>query len=825
MRVGNGTGGNTERVRRRRVVALVAALAALALLSGCTQDPEPGAQALPSRIELADVRLVRADDCDVLVEVAEERDAALRRQRERAEELIDVSGAMEDSGAGVDGAMPSSAEGAASAGDAPATTVVPTPSDDAVRSPANMDPANRDAAQSRASAPADETTGGTVIAGTNNQEQGVDEGDLVKTDGRRLVTLSSDGVLRVVVLDDEPAIDAELPILPVSSSFGGQQGELLLRGDELVAVAGLWDSGNPVTHIVRVDLSDAAAPRVVEQVRVAGGPVATRMVDGRIRIVLRPQLGGPIVEPMPTPVEPPTETTVPATSVPDMTVPATTVPDTSASTTTTTEPGATSTTTSAPEADGVSAEAARLLPRRLTAAGTTEPLGGCDDVVMPPATAIAAATIPGGTSPGFAGDSSVSSAMTVDGSYPASSAVTVLTVGDTLGDLSPITVEGGAETVYASTDALYTTATAYGADGPVTAVHRFDLAADGPAAYTGSGLVPGALLNQYSLSDRDGALRVVTTATTTTDAVPDDMIGNGRVEDDSIGAVRPRSFDRRMTTAGRIAVLRPDDDGTLREVGHLDDLGVDEQVKSVRFIEDRAYVVTFRQTDPLFAVDLSDDTAPKLLGELKLPGFSEYLHPLGDGRLLGIGSEADEDTGGVTGFKATLFDVADPTQPKELDSFVEANATSAVGYDPHSFTWDPVRRQAIVPVATSGSWDCPPNAECVMPVEPMPTPMPTEDMPTEDLPADDAPSTTLACPPDACDRVAPSVMPWTGVYVLGVEGDSIVVRGKVVHELAPSYFPQILRSVVVEDDLWTVSDAAVGRTDADRPTGVTLLPF
>ncbi len=814
MRVGTGTGGNTERVRRRGVVALVAALAALALLSGCTQDPEPGAQPLPSGpIELADVRLVRAADCDVLVEAAEDRDAALQRQRERAEEFIDVSGAMEDSGAGVDGAMPSSAQGTASAGDAPATTVMPTLSDDAVRSPANMD-----AAQSRASAPADKTTGGTVIAGTNNQEQGVDEGDLVKTDGRRLVTLSTDGVLRVVVLDDEPAIDAELPILPVSNSFGGQQGELLLRGDELVAVAGLWDSGSPVTHIIRVDLSDATAPRVMEQVRVAGGPVATRMVDGRIRIVLRPLLGGPIVEPMPTPVEPPTETTVPDTSAPDTTVPSTTVPDTSASTTTTTEPGATSTTTSAPEADGVSAEAARLLPQRFTAAGATEPLGGCDDVVMPPAPATAAGTIAAGTSPGFAGDSSIGSAMTVDGSYPASSAVTVLTVGDTLGDLSPITVEGGAETVYASTDALYTTATAYGADGPVTAVHRFDLAADGPAAYTGSGLVPGALLNQYSLSDRDGALRVVTTATTTTDAVPDDSIRNGRAEE-----VMPRSFDRRMTTAGRITVLRPDDAGTLREVGHLDDLGVDEQVKSVRFIEDRAYVVTFRQTDPLFAVDLSDDSAPKLLGELKLPGFSEYLHPIGDGRLLGIGSEADEDTGGVTGFKATLFDVSDPTDPKELDSYVEAGASSAVGYDPHSFTWDPVRRQAIVPVATSGSWDCPPNAECVMPVEPMP--MPTEDMPTADMPADDAPSTTLACPPDACDRVGPSVMPWTGVYVFGVEGDSIVVRGKVVHELAPSYFPQILRSVVVDHDLWTVSDEAVGRTDADRPTGVTLLRF
>ena len=97
--------------------------------------------------------------------------------------------------------------------------------------------------------------------------------------------------------------------------------------------------------------------------------------------------------------------------------------------------------------------------------------------------------------------------------------MTVLTVGTTLGDLAPVTVEGGVETVYAGTDALYTTSTTWsptmgGSGDSVTAVHRFDLTGDHAARYTGSGLVPGRMLNQYSLSDRGGALRVVTTAQT-----------------------------------------------------------------------------------------------------------------------------------------------------------------------------------------------------------------------------------------------------------------------------------------------------------------------
>ncbi len=144
-----------------------------------------------------------------------------------------------------------------------------------------------------------------------------------------------------------------------------------------------------------------------------------------------------------------------------------------------------------------------------------------------------------------------------------------------------------------------------------------------------------------------------------------------------------------------------DTDGSLDEIGHVGDMGVGEQVHSVRFLDDLAYVVTFRQVDPLYAIDLSDARTPRVLGELKIPGFSEYLHPLGDGLLLGVGREVDPATGIDEGLKISLFDVADPLQMNERDQIVVADGWSAVSNDHQAFSWDPIRRRAIVPVERS----------------------------------------------------------------------------------------------------------------------------
>jgi hypothetical protein len=145
-----------------------------------------------------------------------------------------------------------------------------------------------------------------------------------------------------------------------------------------------------------------------------------------------------------------------------------------------------------------------------------------------------------------------------------------------------------------------------------------------------------------------------------------------------------------------------EDGSTLTEVGRLDGLGIDEEIKAVRWFDDLALLVTFRQVDPLYAVDLTDPAAPRLLGELELPGFSEYLHPLGARRLLGIGQDATGD-GTVRGAQATLFDVTDLTAPARLDTVTyPAYTQAAAGVDPRQLTWLPDRRIVLTVVSRGG---------------------------------------------------------------------------------------------------------------------------
>jgi uncharacterized secreted protein with C-terminal beta-propeller domain len=361
--------------------------------------------------------------------------------------------------------------------------------------------------------------------------------------------------------------------------------------------------------------------------------------------------------------------------------------------------------------------------------------------------------------------------------------VTVLTVDHDLEHLAPVSVDGELLTVYASTDALYLGAASYGATGPTTVVHRLALEGTGAATYTGSGAVPGTLLDQYSLSEQDGALRLVTTT-----ATPFGMQGAETAGGDApVTTVINESAAAGPST--RLTVLRPDARGALVETGQLDGLGVGEQVRSVRFVGDIAYVVTFRTMDPLFAVDVSDPTAPRLLGELHLPGFSEYLHPVAPGRLLGIGSDAEESNGMVRGFKATLFDVSDPSRPRELDSFVLGGVRSAVADDPHAFTWDARDHLAIVPVA-HGIDGCIGMVPCV---------------------ADDV-------------AVARPANGGSATMAISVIGDHLTVRGMFQHVGDGGAAP-IRRAVVVDDALWTVSSVGLGRTEVADPRTVALRPW
>ncbi len=232
--------------------------------------------------------------------------------------------------------------------------------------------------------------------------------------------------------------------------------------------------------------------------------------------------------------------------------------------------------------------------------------------------------------------------------------ITVVTIpADDATDLTTTAVTAEGDLVYSSTDRLYL---ATRASGKSTDVHAFEL--DGATtSYLASGRVEGIVRDRWSMDAHDGALRVA--------------VAHGSdwsPTDNGITVLQERS-------------------GDLVEVGSVRDLGPREEIKSVRWFDDLALVVTFRQTDPLYTVDLSDPTRPRTLGELKIPGFSEYLHPVGDDRLLGLGVDASL-RGMVRGGQASLFDVSDLGDPRRVDTLdLGKHAAPATAYDPRTLTW------------------------------------------------------------------------------------------------------------------------------------------
>ncbi len=251
-----------------------------------------------------------------------------------------------------------------------------------------------------------------------------------------------------------------------------------------------------------------------------------------------------------------------------------------------------------------------------------------------------------------------------------------------------VTVFADPGTVYASTDALYLATNDWSdrpfllrggpsRDGVRTHLHAFDLTDPDRPTYLGSGSVRGSLLGKYALSEYDGYLRVATTVGFASPA-PGEGRPAGRLSNNRVVVLQPR-------------------DGRLVRVGHVGQLGRGERIYSVRFLGDTGYVVTFRQTDPLFVLDLSDPTAPALRGELELPGYSSYLHPLGDDLLFGLGQSVDSHLR-QQGVQTSVFDVSDPADPRLRDRVTFAGSWSPAENDPHQFLWWPDARLVVVPI-------------------------------------------------------------------------------------------------------------------------------
>lgn len=171
-------------------------------------------------------------------------------------------------------------------------------------------------------------------------------------------------------------------------------------------------------------------------------------------------------------------------------------------------------------------------------------------------------------------------------------------------------------------------------------LHQFQLEHLSPKAnYIASGLVDGRVLSQFSMDEFNGNIRVATTS--------------GYVS----------SYD--SSAKNQITILQRKNN-TLQTIGHLDNIAPTEDIRAVRFDKEKAYVVTFKKTDPLFVIDLADPTQPKILGELKIPGYSTYMHKMDDNHLLTIGLDADDvgDFAWFTGVALQIFDVSNPIDPK-----------------------------------------------------------------------------------------------------------------------------------------------------------------
>ena len=232
---------------------------------------------------------------------------------------------------------------------------------------------------------------------------------------------------------------------------------------------------------------------------------------------------------------------------------------------------------------------------------------------------------------------------------------------------------------YTSTDSLYVSTTRWDdavfeqyvptrQEPPYTDIHAFTFSADASdLVYVASGRVVGTLLNSYSMSEYEGVLRVATTSY-------DYDFGGG--QDNGVHILK---------VAGE----------ELLEIGAVNGMGRGETIQGVRFDGPRGYVVTFRQVDPLYVLDLSDPTEPELVGELKVPGYSTYLKPIDGDRVITVGMSGTE-TGQITGAQVAVFDVSDPSNPLQVATAEIAQWSEATS-DPHAFLWWPETGQIVVP--------------------------------------------------------------------------------------------------------------------------------
>lgn len=498
------------------------------------------------------------------------------------------------------------------------------------------------------------TQSANTYSGTNNQEVGVDEPDVVKTDGQLLLVLRHQpmGLEVSDVSSSTPHLDAFLALPGLGDSnemfITGQYAVILGSGQWATtpiepptpapvplpnqASGGTATSGvavspvyqQPSTKAVVISLSDPVHPAVVRTFDLQGSEAGSRLINGRIEVVLQGQPDLPFV----TPVDGSTTSNAAATARNQAVIASSTVSD--------------------------------WLPSVTVSPGGQTWRAACQTALHP----------------------SVASGLDT---------VSVVSLDPSSATPGPeVTAVGDATTVYASTTSLYVATTSWSDQMTVfndpsapntssqTDIHQFDLSDPTHPTYVASGWVPGTLIGQYALSEYQGVLRVATTVGTASPAPGE-------------GQAPTVLSDNRVVLMQAIGTA-------LTPIGSIGGLGQGEKIYGVRFVGPLGYVVTFRQTDPLYILDLTSPTHPVLDGQLALTGFSSFLQPLGGGLMLGVGQGVDPNLR-QTGLQLSVFDVSNPSAPVLKSRVDLGSAESSAENDAHALLWWPATRTLALPLS------------------------------------------------------------------------------------------------------------------------------
>jgi uncharacterized secreted protein with C-terminal beta-propeller domain len=569
-----------------------------------------------------------------------------------------------------------------------------------------------------ADAAAPEASQESSYSTTNVQERGVDEPDIVKTDGSRIIVLSGGSLRYVDITDETPELRGTLYF------DRGWGHELLVSGDRAIVVStgsrysavpepgpDVWSEdlhrfpSIDVTRISEVDLSDPDELRVVRDLYIDGSYVSARLVGDTARLVMRSQ---------PTGLE-----------------------------------------FTFPKGSGLRSEReAEEANRQVIDDSTIDnwlPFYVLEDLET------------GEESEGTLVDCGAVHAPPDFSGLGTTSVVTIdLSSGLRPGAAASVFAAG--DTVYATLDSLYVATNPWVGDvfalaeddreglagRMTTSIHKFDTSSPEAVVYLATGEVPGYLLNQWAMSEHDGNLRVAST------------------DAGSVWGFAPEGGSESFLT---VLAERGDD---LATVGRVGDLGRGERIYAVRYVGDLGLVVTFRQVDPLYTIDLSDPENPQVRGELKIPGYSAYLHPVGEDLVLGIGQDADLD-GRTEGSQVSLFDVSDLDDPVRVAKKTFRDGYSEVESDHRAFLHWAAEGVSFVPMQRWGYNEWTGEEEF-----------------------------------------------FSGLVVFEIDEDGMTQRGTLSH---PDEWSSIRRSIVVDDVVYTVSDSGIAANDLGDLDEIAWMSF